>query len=87
VLVAFRVTEEQLEDDRRRTGEILDQVDEWIAEGVLNGDELRSPDYAIASSLALAEYVLELRPELQRRPLGALLDRVFSGSGAARGPG
>jgi glutathione S-transferase len=87
VLVAFRVTEEQLEDDRRRTGEILDQVDEWIAEGVLKGDELRSPDFAIASSLALAEYVLELRPELQRRPLGTLLDRVFSGSAAARGPG
>ncbi len=86
VLVAFGVTKEQLEDDRRRTGEILDQVDAWIAEGVLNGDELRSPDFAVASSLALAEYVLELRPELQRRPLGALLDRVFSRSAAARGP-
>jgi hypothetical protein len=51
--VAFRVTGEQLADDRRRIGEILDQVDAWIAEGVL----------------------------------GALLDRVFSGSAAARGPG
>ena len=86
VLVAFRVTGEQLEDDRRRTGEILDRVDAWIAEGVLNGEELRSPDFAIASSLALVEYVLELRPELRRRPLAALLDRVFSRSAAAGGP-
>ena len=38
------VTKEQLRDDRERTGEILDQVDAWIAEGVLNGEQLRSPD-------------------------------------------
>ena len=53
---------------------------------MLNGEELRSPDLAIASSLALVEYIVELRPELQRRPLGALLERVFSGSAAAGGP-
>ncbi len=33
VLVAFRVTKEQLRDDRERTGEILDRVDAWIARG------------------------------------------------------
>jgi glutathione S-transferase len=84
VLVAFRASKEQLRDDRERTGEILDRVDEWIAEGVLNGEQLRSPDFAVASSLALVEYIVALRPELQRRPLVALMDRVFSGSGAAR---
>ena len=31
--------------------EILDRVDAWIAEGVLNGEQLRSPDFAVASSL------------------------------------
>lgn len=85
VLIVFGATKEQLAEDRRRTAEILDQVDAWIADGVLCGKELRSSDFAIASSLALVEYVLELRPELQRRPLGALIDRVFSGSAAARG--
>ena len=85
VLIAFRVTKEQLRDDRERTGEILDQVDAWIADGVLNGRELRSPDFAIASSLALVEYVVPLQPELRRRPLGALIERVFSDSGAAPG--
>jgi len=85
VLMAFRVTKEQLRDDRERTGEILDMVDGWIADGVLNGDELRSPDLAIASSLALVEYIVALQPELRRRPLMELIERVFSDRGAARG--
>jgi glutathione S-transferase len=87
VLIAFGVTEEQLRADRERTGEILDRVDAWIADGVLNGEQLHAPDFAIASSLALVEYIDALRPELQRRPLGALLDRVFSGRDAARDQG
>ena len=86
VLVVFRATKRQQRDDRERTGEILDQVDAWIEAGVLNGDELRSPDYAVASSLALVEYILALQPALRRRPLITLMDRVFRGSAAARGP-
>ena len=78
VLVAFRVTKEQLRDDRERTGEILDRVDAWIADGVLNGEQLRTADFAVASSLALVEYILALQPELQRRPLCGLLERVFT---------
>jgi hypothetical protein len=85
VLVAFRVTNEQQRDDRERTGEILDRVDAWIAEGVLNGERLHSADFAVASSLALVEYILALQPELRRRPLWGLLERVFSGRDAARG--
>jgi glutathione S-transferase len=85
VLVAFRATTDQLRDDRERTGEILDQVDAWIADGVLNGDELRSPDLAVASSLALVEYIVALQPELRRRPLMELIERVFSHRDAARG--
>ena len=85
VLKAFGVTGEQLRDDRERTGELLDQVDAWIADGTLGGDQLRSPDFAIASSLALAEYVLELQPELRRRPAMKLVERVFSDRRAARG--
>ena len=86
VLFAFGVTEAQQRDDRERTGELLDRVDAWIAEGVLNGEQLHSADFAVASSLALVEYIRALQPELQRRPLWDLLERVFSRSGAARGP-
>jgi glutathione S-transferase len=85
VLKVFRVTEEQERDDRERTGEILDRADAWTREGVLNGERLRSPDFAVASSLALVEYILALQPELRRRPSMALVERVFSGSGAALG--
>ncbi len=87
VLFAFGVTEAQQRDDRERTGELLDRVDAWIAEGVLNGERLHSADFAIASSLALVEYVIALQPELQRRPLMRLVDRVFSDRDAARGQG
>jgi glutathione S-transferase len=87
VLMVFRATKEQRRDDVERTGEILDRVDAWIEEGVLNGEELRSADFAVASSLALVEYIVALQPELQRRPAMRLLDRVFSGSAAALGPG
>ena len=85
VLVAFWVTNEQQRDDRERTGEILDRVDAWIAEGVLNGEHLHSADFAVASSLALVEYILALQPELRRRPLWGVLERVFSGRDATRG--
>ena len=85
VLVVFRASKQQLREDRERTGEILDRVDAWIADGVLNGEELRSPDFAVASSLALVEYIVALQPELRRRPLNQLIERVFSDSGAARG--
>ena len=84
VLVVFRAYKRQQRDDRKRTGEILDQVDAWIGDGVLNGEQLRSPDFAVASSLALVEYIVALKPELQRRPLMALMDRVFSRSDGAR---
>lgn len=87
VLLVFRAGKERQRDDLERTGEILDRVDAWIGEGVLNGEELRSPDFAVAASLALVEYIVALQPELQRRPAMALLDRVFSGSAAAPGPG
>lgn len=86
VLVVFRASKKQLKEDRERTGEILDRVDAWIEEGVLNGPELRSPDFAVASSLALAEYIVALQPELRQRPLIELMDRVFSGSDGARDP-
>jgi glutathione S-transferase len=86
VLVVFRASKDQLRQDRERTGELLDRVDAWIADGVLNGEQLRSPDFAVASSLALVEYIVALQPELRRRPLNQLVERVFSGSDAARGP-
>jgi glutathione S-transferase len=55
----------------------LDTVDSWIGTGVLNGAELNAADLMIVPSLALLAYRPDLRPEIERRPAGALLERVL----------
>lgn len=77
VLRAFRVTPEQLRDDTRRAGELLDRVDAWIEDDVLNGERLNCADFQIATSLALADCRLDLRPQMEGRPLYALVERVL----------
>ncbi|HWX51998.1 MAG TPA: hypothetical protein VNY34_01815, partial [Solirubrobacteraceae bacterium] len=56
---------------------MLDTVDQWIAAGVLNGEQLNAADLMIAPSLALLTYRSDVRPEVEARPLGALVDRVL----------
>jgi glutathione S-transferase len=77
VKLAYRMTADQLRDDERRTGELLDHVDGLIAEGVLNGEQLNCADFQIATSLALIEYRLDVRPELSGRPAADLMERVL----------
>jgi glutathione S-transferase len=49
---------------------MLDQIDAWIAEGVLGGEQLNAADFLIVPSLALREGI-------EARPLGALIQRVL----------
>jgi glutathione S-transferase len=56
---------------------LLDHVDELIADGVLNGDQLNAADYMIAPSLALLTYRPELRDQIEQRPALGLIDRVL----------
>ena len=65
--------------DRERLLGWLDRVDRWIGEGVLGGPALNAADFQIVTSLALIDYVVELRPLLRSRPAGALMDRVLPG--------
>jgi glutathione S-transferase len=74
---AYGMTSEQLHDDQDRVGEMLGHVDELIATGVLNGEQLNCADFQIATSLALVEYRLDVRDELRRRPAGELMERVL----------
>jgi glutathione S-transferase len=55
----------------------LDRIDRWIAEGVLNGQQLNAADLMIAPSLALLSYSRTALPEIEGRPAMALLDRVL----------
>lgn len=55
----------------------LDQIDGWVESGVLDGDALNAADLMITPSLALLSYRSDVRPELERRPLIRLLDRIL----------
>jgi glutathione S-transferase len=56
---------------------MLDSIDAWIADGVLDAGELNVADLMIAPSLALLAYRLDLRPEIEARAAGGLLERVL----------
>ena len=62
---------------RTRLPTMLDRIDAWIADGVLNGEQLTAADYMIAPSLALLWYVRDLHPALEPRPSRALVDRLL----------
>jgi glutathione S-transferase len=55
----------------------LDKIDAWIAEGVLNGDQLNAADYGIAASLRLLMSMEDLEPFIASRPAGELAQRVL----------
>jgi glutathione S-transferase len=55
---------------------MLDKVDEWIAEGVLGGQEINAADFQIATSVRLLMCLDDLRPAIQGRPAGALAMRI-----------
>jgi hypothetical protein len=77
VKLAFRMTPDQLCADQGRVDEMLDHVDELIAAGVLNGEQLNCADLQIATSLALIEYRLDVRENLYRRSARELMERAL----------
>ena len=77
VKLGFRMSAAQLRDDQGRVDEMLDHVDELIAAGVLNGEQLTCADLQIATSLALIDYRLDVRENLRGRPAAELMERVL----------
>jgi glutathione S-transferase len=55
---------------------MLQQVDEWIAAGVLDGEELNAADFQIGASVRLAMTLRDLRPLIDSRPAGRLARRA-----------
>lgn len=55
---------------------LLDRVDAWIGEGILDGAQLNAADFQIAPSLRLAMTLDDLRPAIESRPSGELAKRV-----------
>jgi glutathione S-transferase len=56
----------------------LDRIDEWIAEGVLGGEQPNAADLQIGSSIALLLTFGDVRPLLQGRPCAELARRWFA---------
>lgn len=55
---------------------MLQKVDEWIAAGVLDGEELNAADFQIGASVRLAMTLQDLRPPIDSRPAGRRAGRA-----------
>ena len=62
---------------------MLDRIDAWIAEGVLNGEQLNAADFMIAPSLALILYREDVMPLFEGRAALRLVDRLLPEPAAA----
>jgi glutathione S-transferase len=70
-------TEQTVRDNLAKLGGMLQQVDDWIAAGVLGGEELNAADFQTAASLRLAMTLQDIRPSLEGRPAGELAMRAI----------
>lgn len=68
--------DENVRADLAALGGLLDRVDELIAAGTLDGEELNAADFQIAPSIRLAMTFQDLRPLIEARPAGRLAKRV-----------
>ena len=69
-------SEENVRRDISFMPKLLARVDDWIAEGVLGGEQLNGADFQIAPSLRLAMSLEDLRPAIENRAAGELALRV-----------
>jgi glutathione S-transferase len=74
--VSNSVTAARVRTDLLAVPGYLDQVDHWIAEGVLDGEQLNAADLQIGPSLRMLGTFGDVRPRLEGRPCWALAHRV-----------
>jgi glutathione S-transferase len=56
---------------------MLDRIDGWIADGILDGEQLNAADFMVAPSLALILYRPDARALLEGRPALEFVDRLL----------
>jgi glutathione S-transferase len=66
-----KATAGAVQEDLARLPELLDQVDQLIADGVIGGAEPNAADFQIAPSVRLLMAFDQLRPLIDRRPAAA----------------
>jgi glutathione S-transferase len=74
---AHRATEDAAREDVALLPERLDQIDAWIAEGVLGGAELNAADFQIGVNVSAMLACEDLAPFVAGRPAEALALRVL----------
>ncbi len=73
---AHRATDEAGRDDLVLLPERLDQVDAWLQEGLLGGEQLNAADFQIAVNLSALMMSDDLRPFVEHRAAAAYAKRV-----------
>jgi glutathione S-transferase len=73
----FGVSDETETLDLAALPRVLDQVDSWLATGVLDGLELNAADFQTAPSLGLLAYRLDVREAVESRPSWHLVERLL----------
>ena len=71
-----KASDDSVRADLARLPELLDHVDELIAQGVIGGEEPNAADYQIATSVRLLMAFDQLRPLIDGRPAAALAENV-----------
>ncbi|HEX8752206.1 MAG TPA: glutathione S-transferase N-terminal domain-containing protein [Solirubrobacterales bacterium] len=69
--------DEHVRRDLEALPAMLRRIDDWIAAGVLGGDEPNAADFQIAPSIGLAMTLDDLRPAIENRPAGTLAKRLL----------
>jgi glutathione S-transferase len=64
------ISDERVRNDLAAFPGFLDQIDGWIAEGLLGSDEPNAADFQIAGGVGLAMTLQDLRPAIAARPAG-----------------
>lgn len=81
-----RASDEAGREDIELLPERMDQVDAWIADGVLGGEHLNAADYQIAVNVSALLMSEDLAPFVEWRPAAALARRVLPDYGGQMGP-
>jgi glutathione S-transferase len=69
-------TDDRVRDDLAALPGMLQRIDDWIAEGVLGGEQLNAADLQIGASLRLLMTLQDLREAIAARPAGELAIRA-----------
>ena len=76
-----RASDENVRADLARVPDLLDQVDHYIADGVIGGEQPNAADLQILSSLWLWRALDDLRPTIDARPCGRASAKLFGEPG------